>query len=289
MRLSIVIAAWNGPALLEQCLESLLAQARESEVLVVSNFDTEPFHGLPGLRYIRMPANTTVPKLRTEGIRQSTGEIVALAEDHCTFAADWCAELLKAHEQSYPVIGGAVENGESQSALSWAVYFYDYSRFMLPLRAGPVGALSGNNVSYKRAVLVEAEPAFHDGLVEPFTHGELLKRGHKLYLAPTLVVYHQKRYRARDVIRQAYHLARDFAGTRVQWAPVGRQTAFIVGSLALPVLLPVRILVRVLRKGRMAAELLRSSLYLALLTTSWSWGEFCGYTAGCGSSAGEWK
>ena len=289
MRLSIVIAAWNGPASLERCLRSLAAQADGNEILVIANFDAPLSSQFPSVRYIPMPPGTTVPVLRAEGIRQSGGEIVALAEDHCTFNANWCAELLKAHELPYSVIGGAVENGDSRSALSWAVYFYDYSRFMLPLNAAPVPALSGNNVSYKRAALREVEATFREGFFEPFTHGELVRIGHPLYLAPRVVVYHQKHYRTREAARQAYHLARHFAATRVRQASPAKRAAFVLGSLALPLVLPARIVVRTVRRRRLAGELLRSMPYLTLLTTSWSWGEFCGYLAGTGSSAREWK
>jgi hypothetical protein len=160
--LSIVIAAWNGPSSLEKCLASLRPDG-SVEILAVTNFEGE----FPNVRHIPMPAGTTVPQLRAEGIRRSTGEIVALAEDHCTFAPDWCAELRKAHELPYAVIGGAVENPAS-CAIDWAVYFYDYGKYMLPLEAGPATALSGNNVSYKRAALEEVESAWTEGVFEPF-------------------------------------------------------------------------------------------------------------------------
>jgi GT2 family glycosyltransferase len=293
LRLSIVIASWNGPASLERCLRSLEGQAAGSEIIAVTNFDRGAeemiARAFPDVRHVSMPAGTTVPVLRAEGIRQSSGEIVALAEDHCTFAANWCAELVKAQELPYSAVGGAVENGSPQSALAWAVYFYDYGKFMLPLTAGPASALSGNNVSYKRAALLEVEPTFREGLFEPFTHGELARRGYPLYLTPGVIVYHQKEYRAGDAIAQAYHLARDFAAKRVSGAPLAKRAAFVAGSVALPIVLPGRILLRTLRKRRFLPELLRCLPYLVLLTGSWSLGEFLGYLAGAGSSTGKWK
>lgn len=286
MRLSIIIAAWNGSASLDRCVASLRSQALGGEILAVTNFEWQPPEGV---RRIRMPEGTTVPVLRAEGIRQSTGEIVALLEDHCTAAPNWCAELLKAHEQPYSVIGGAVENAPGRSALAWAVYFYDYGRFMLPLLPGRTPALSGMNVSYKRTALLEVEPSFREGLMEPFTHAALAGRGHALYLAPSVVVYHEKEYRAGEALRQGYHLARDFAAKRVRHASFAKRGVFTAGSLALPLLLPGRIVAGTLRKQRLAVELLRSIPYLVLLTTSWSLGELCGYLAGSGSSASQWK
>jgi GT2 family glycosyltransferase len=294
LRLSIVIASWNGPASLKRCLQSIEQQASGNEIIAVTNFDAGAAHMMERefsqMRHVPMPEGTTVPVLRAEGIRQSRGEIVALAEDHCTFAADWCSELAKAHELPYMAIGGAVENGSSQTTLGWAVYFYDYGRYMLPLSAGPAVALSGNNVSYKRAVLCEIEPTFREGLFEPFTHGELARRGYSLYLAPAIIVYHQKAYRLEEATAQAYHLARNFAAKRVSGASLARRTALAGGALILlPIVLLSRILFRTLGKRRLLPELIRCTHYLVLLTATWSLGEFAGYVAGAGSSADKWK
>ena len=263
----------------------------QGETIVVSNFDLGETiaRQFPHVRQVVMEPATTVPVLRAEGIRRSTGDVVALAEDHCTFAVDWASAVMKIHGLPHAVIGGAVENGAAQSALGWAVYFYDYGRYMLPLTAGPAAALSGNNVSYKRAALLEVEGSFREGLYEPFTHSELARRGHALYLSPEMVVYHQKQYRLGEAAAQAYHLARSFAAKRVGNSSLLKRGAFTGGSLILPLLLPARIAARTLRKGRLVSELLRSLPYLVLLTTSWSWGEFCGYLAGAGSSTSRWK
>jgi GT2 family glycosyltransferase len=295
LKLSIVIAAWNGNAALDQCLRSLGSdgQRADTEVVVVTNYDGGTnqmlLTGFPYVQHVCMPQGTTVPMLRTRGIFHSAGEIVALAEDHCTFGANWCAELKKAHELPFSAIGGPVENGSANRALDWAVYFYDYGKFMPPRRAGVVDSLSGNNVSYKRAVLREVESSFRDGFYEPFTHGEIAKRGEPLYLAPAVVVYHQKSYVAKHAIAQAYHLARSFAGKRFVGTAREKRGMFAAGSLALPILLPGRIVFRTIRKGRHIPQLLRSLGYLLLLTASWSFGEFCGYIAGEGRSASEWK
>jgi glycosyltransferase involved in cell wall biosynthesis len=294
LELSVVIAAWNGQASLEKCLRSLLRDSlTETEVIVASNFDGETEaivrDRFPDVRYVAMPAGTTVPRLRAEGIRYSTGEIVALAEDHCTFDRDWCAELKRAHQQPCSAIGGAVENASARRALDWAVYFYDYGKFMLPLSAGRTEALSGNNVSYKRTALQEVAAAFQEGVFEPFLHAELIRRGHSLYLAPSMIVYHQKLYYAGDATAKAYHLARSYAAKRVAGASLPKRSLFVVGSLLLPFLLPARIVLRTLRKRRLVLKLIRCSPYLLLLTASWAFGEFCGYLTGAGNSEIEWK
>jgi hypothetical protein len=295
LRLSVVVAAWNGREAVERCLRSLGwdAQAADTEVIVVTNFEAGTREMIraqfPRVRHLSMPSGTTVPQLRTRGIRHARGEIVALSEDHCTFQANWCSAVKKVHELPHAAIGGAVENASGSRALDWAVYFYDYGKFMLPLEAGVAPALSGNNVSYKRAVLEEAKTSFRNGFFEPFTHAELARRGHTLFLSPVLVVYNQKHHRTTDAIAQAYHLAREYAGKRVNHANPATRALFVAGSLILPFLLPVRIVFRTLRKHRLIGKLLGSLPFLLLLTSSWSFGEFCGYLAGAGNSVKKWN
>jgi GT2 family glycosyltransferase len=295
VRLSVVIAAWNGAPSLERCLRSLEDDGKDpaTEVIAVTNFDSGVKSMLEAqFSYVRhnpMARGTPVPALRAAGIYLSRGEIVALGEDHCTFGKGWCSAITKAHELPYGAIGGVVENASVDRALDWAVYFYDYGKFMPPVAAGVVGSLSGNNVSIKRTVLAEVETNFRDGYFEPFTHGAILERGHQLYLFPTAVVYHHKTYRTGYAAAHCYHLARSYAAKRVRNASGAERWKLTLGSAALPLLLTGRVVASTLRKGRHIAALLRSLPHLLLLMTSWSWGEFCGYAAGEGRSAAEWK
>jgi hypothetical protein len=292
-KLSIVIAAWNGLSSLERCLRSLKAdgKAPDTEVIAVTNFDATEMlaRQFPYVQHVAASSYATVPVLRATGVFRSCGELVALAEDHCSFGDSWCSEVKKAHQLPYPVIGGPVENASGESALDWAVYFYDYGRFMLPSLAAVVEVLPGNNVSFKRSVLQQLEPSLRDGFFEAVIHEELGKLGHTLYLAPSAVVYHFKHYEVGQVVRHCHHLARGFAGKRVLNTALLKRVALVVGSLALPVVLPGRIVARTVRKRRHIKELLHSLPYLLILMTSWSFGEFCGYLAGEGDSTSKWK
>jgi glycosyltransferase involved in cell wall biosynthesis len=295
LRLSIVIAAWNGGSLLQQCLESLKeqGQAGDTEVIVVSNDDGRSQEMLklqfPFVKHVSLPPDTTVPVLRAAGVARSNGEIVTLLEDHCSLDARWCAEIKKAHELPYAVIGGPIENTSPHKSLNWAVYFYDYGKYMLPAEAQVVGSLSGMNVSYKRAVLAEVEHLFREGFFEVFVHEELERRGHALYLTPAAIVYLKKDYALGSTLVQFYHQARCFASKRVSKAALAKRIAFGVGAVLLPVLLPTRIIARTVRKRRHLKQLFTSLPCLVLLMTSWGAGEFCGYLFGEGSSGEKWK
>lgn len=291
IRLSIVIAAWNGDSLLRQCLESVENQTDRAgtEVVVVSNFPVPEIELSLPVKFILLDETATVPVLRQNGINAAQGEIVALAEDHCLFDAQWCREIKKAHESPYVAIGGSVENNSVENALDWAVYFYDYGKYMPPNQNGPMLTLSGMNVSYKKIILQELAEFFEDGFFETNFNDELEKRGYQLMMESSAIIYHNKSYKFGRAISHSFHLARAYAARRVGISDVFRRFYFIAGSVALPVILPTRIILVTLKKGRHISSLLRSLPYLVFLMFMWSFGEFCGYIIGEGDSTGEWR
>ena len=294
LKLSIIIAAFNNIYLLEKCLVSLQGQADmpDTEIFVASNYQAGIKELLerkfPKVRYLFCPAQTTVPELRTQGILHTTGDIVALTEDHCVLDSHWCSEIKKAHELSYSIIGGSVEN-YSNSLWDWAIYFYDYGRYMLPNAPGAVTALSGINVSYKRFLLNRIKDAFRNGFFETFIHLKLIREAYPLYFAPQAIVYHNKSYKIKEAFTESYHHGRSFAGMRTGDASFFKRFCFVFGASILPVFLPLRTALGILKKGRHLKELALSFPCLILLMVSWSYGEFCGYLRGAGDSPARWR
>ncbi|MDQ3180593.1 MAG: glycosyltransferase [Acidobacteriota bacterium] len=292
-KLSIVIAAWNGTEALRRCLISLEKQveAAEVEVIAVSNFPAQDLESNSHFSFVRFAfsAETTVPQLRSHGISLAHGEIIALAEDHCLFDKNWCRDIQTAHASNHKAVGGAIENADGSRALDWAVFFYDYGKYMPPNRAGETETLSGFNASYKKEVLDELREIYENGFFETFFNEELKKRGQKLYLTDSAIIYHAKNYELKKTLIQFYHLARSFAAKRISSTLFSRRATFIAASLALPIVLPTRIALNIIKKNRRIKELVCSFPFIILLMSAWSWGEFRGYLGGEGASAGEWK
>lgn len=294
-RMSVIIAAWNGSAALRQCLTSLLTQldATEDEIIIVSNFDADDIEDLlfsfPSVRHESFASDTDVPNLRSRGIDLARGDIIAMLEDHCTVDSHWSAEIRKGHELPYSIIGGSVENHRVKSKLTWAVYFYDYGKYMLPGVGRVFTSLSGNNISYKRKVLDEVRDQYQDGFHETFINEALQRRGYNLYFLPSAVVYHNKSYALKNAVIDSYHHGRLFAARRVASARLALRAFRGLLSPLLPVLLPSRVLLTAVRKRRHLTEVIACFPYLFLLMTAWSCGEFCGYLLGEGASAGKWK
>jgi glycosyltransferase involved in cell wall biosynthesis len=293
--MSVIIAAWNGSTALRLCLASLVTQldVREDEIIIVSNFESDDIQDLlfsfPSVRHVRLASDTDVPHLRSRGIQLARGEIVALLEDHSTLDRHWSAEIRKAHQLPYSIIGGSVENHGVKSKLTWAVYFYDYGKYMLPGVGRVFTSLSGNNISYKRKVLDEIRDQYQDGFHETFINQTLQRRGYDLYFMPSAVIYHNKSYALKKAVIDSFHHGRLFAARRVARARLALRAFRGLVSPLLPVLLPGRVLITTVRKRRHLMEVVACFPYLFLLMTAWSCGEFCGYLLGEGASAGKWK
>jgi glycosyltransferase involved in cell wall biosynthesis len=294
IKISIIIAAWNGSTSLRECLLSLQNQIKEgnAEVIVVSNFEngiSEVKAKFPFAEYFILSRETTVPQLRSTGIIRACGAIVALTEDLCIFNSDWCREIVQFHELPYAVIGGAVENTRRSSALDWAVFFFDYGKYMQPLNRKVTETLSGLNVSYKKEILESLNEKYENEFFETVINETLKHQNHELYLAPSAIVYHNKTYNFKKTIFQFYHQSRSYAAQRVAHVPKLKKLLFVTASLVLPILLFIRIVFRTISKQRNLGELIMSLPFLVTLTTIWAFGEFCGYLVGEGKSRNYWR
>jgi len=215
--LSVVVIAFNKTYLLEGCLQSLERQSVRDgiEVLVVTprssqSADIEVLkRRYRGTRWICESRQRSVPQLRSQGIAHSRGQIIAFLEDDCVADERWCAALLAAHQDRYGAIGGAVEPGDYMNPLDWAVYFFEYARFMRPMPKGEARALPGTNVSYKRRTLLDLMPQTRaDGFFEFFVHSALLRTGTSLALDPAAVVYNVNSWQLSDVLKDQFHYGR---------------------------------------------------------------------------------
>jgi hypothetical protein len=267
------------------------------EIVAVGNWAAEEQPGaspedfgvrqrLPGIRFLPVSAHTTVPQMRTLGILHSQGEIVALLEDDCVVADDWCLAVLRAHEGSDPVIGGSILPGGYRRLLDWAVYFCEYARFMPPF-SGARDALPGNHVTYKRTALPPLESS--QGFYEVFFHTDLLKSGAKLIADPTLMVKNINHWSSRHITRTPFHHGRAFAGMRAQSFPAWRKGLYAILSLVLPVLKVARLATEVARRRRYVVEFGLSIPWTTIFLTSWSLGELWGYAMGPGHSPDQWR
>jgi len=291
--LSVIITSVNGLPILKECLDSLAGQeeAGAFEVIVADRCLGETGAMLtkkfPFVKVIEAPFQTPIPQLRALGVRNSSGEIVAVLEDHCLAAPDWAKHMREAHRFPYPVVGGSIENAACRRLVDWAAFFCEYHRVARPVAEGETGFVSGNNVSYKRRVLGEFLPDLEAGTWDFIIHERLKNAGHLLYLNPSILVYHKMSASLRWFLIQKYHFARSLAGTRAARMSWPARAALGGGAALLPLVQLVRILTTTWKKKRYRPRLLASLPFLIMLVLGGAAGEFAGSLTGSGSSASK--
>jgi hypothetical protein len=219
--------------------------------------------------------------LRAVGLRNATGPIIALLEDHGTPSSGWCKSVLRAHRASdAAAIGGAVENGVDRT-LNWAVYYCDFSRYQSPVPPGDVEFASDSNVSYKRDALMKVKQHWLNAFHETSVNWELRRRGEKLRMDSDMVV-HQTRHTLSFVpaLKERFVWGRSFAGTRASEISGLLRLFFAAFSFVLPFLLTARIVMQGIGKSRHLGKLAAASPLIFFLQIFWAAGEFAGYATG---------
>lgn len=285
--LSVVVVVLTGRKdRISRCLSALTQQldAPATEIIVPC---AESIADLPTLRsefpevtFLGVNGKRTYAELRTIGVRASQGRVVAITEDHCTVAPDWCAQILLAHQAPHAAIGGALEKKGRDTSLNWALYLADYLRYMNPQPEGSTNNLTDCNVTYKRTALDVIADVWADEFHEPVVHAALQSGGHLLWLDPKIVVYQQRDVDLRAALRDRYAFGRLFASTRAVDFSRTQRFLYSLLSVMLPGVLVARVAIHVLRKRRCVAEFVRSLPYLVLVSTVWACGEFLGYVTG---------
>src|SRR5262245_40955115 len=100
--ISIVIAAWQDPAGLADCLEALLGQRDQgTEVLVVSTVAPPPdlVARFAWVVWLDAGEGLLTPELWSRGMAQACREVIALTTAHFTPASDWVSAIRRAHSR----------------------------------------------------------------------------------------------------------------------------------------------------------------------------------------------
>jgi hypothetical protein len=293
----VVIASSNPAALLEQCLAALAPQvaSTETEVIVVrasgraDSIDKQRWSGsMPLLRWIDAPEHSTVPRLRGLGLAAARAERIALLEDDCIVAADWCRQALSL-EGPAVATGGAVEPDSYDRTLDWAVYFCEYGRFMRPLVNSPGAPLTGNNVVYTRAAFTRLPPESLSEFRETFVHAAWQRAGVPTTVTDRLVVTNVNRWQPRHVTSVPFHHGRAYAAERFAQRSGVSRLGFAILAIGLPLLKSARIVGETLSRKRLLGRLVAAFPWILVFVTSWSAGEFAGCLWGAGSSPSRWR
>lgn len=289
--LTVVVSTTQPWPEIEACLDSLHDQGREAgaELLAIdgsgAGLPPDARARYPALTALRMPG-ASIFQMRAFGLLHAKGELVAVTEDHCRVAPDWCRSILAAHREwpAAAAIGGIVENGATASLLDWAHFVAVNGDAMPPLATGPRRRVTLQaNVSYKRSALPREFPAW--GYMEWMLNEDLVRRGESLVSDCRIRVHHVQSFTLGQACATHYHDSRSIAGFRAR--RIGRLELLVRTGAAATVMMPL-ILARSLRPlavKRRNLQLLWLGLpYFALLAAARAAGALVGFVRGEGTS-----
>ena len=281
---TVAVVGICSPGHLERCLSGLRAQknAPAFDIIVVHDPHIEGIPEVaeryPAVRVVSNEGQRTPLELAARAIREATGEVVLLTEDHCLPRADWVGDLVREVLQpDRAAVGGLVETDPEASSIDWAFYYVDFFRYSRAESAGPSPSLTVCNVAYRReyldAVAKKWQTIFHETAI----NDALRSRFGPLWLTPAARVSMRRNVRFGDAVYERYAFGRLFSCTRLEFASGLRRVYYVLLSPALPLIL-------LYRMGRKAAgerasrrRFLHALPQLTALVVAWSWGEWLGY------------
>lgn len=280
---TVAVVGICGPGHLERCLDALAAQEQAPPFETVVVYDPH-LRGVPalaarypGVRFVSNQGQRTPLELAARAVKESTGELVLLTEDHCIPRPDWVRRLVEAQRPDRAAVGGVVETHPDASALDWAFYYVDFFRYMRPVAEGPSPSLTVCNVAYRRAHLERVAPLWSEIFHETAINDALRQRFGPLWLHPAAEVRMRRTVRFTDAVYERYAFGRLFGCTRLQFAGPGRRLYYAVLAPALPLLLMGRMARKALRRADAFRRFVRALPALTAMVLAWSWGEWLGY------------
>jgi hypothetical protein len=288
--LTVIVASTATLRRMPACVQTLL-QCRDSErVEVILAYAADNDQNFPAymadqdVLFLPMKPEITLPQLLAQAIAAARGEIVAITDATCAIDSRWVSAVLAAHENSHPIVGGAVEPGELASLVDWAGYFCDYGAFMYPLCSDVVPHVPGINISMKRWALDKGRAFVEGKFWKAFWCKELKGEGYRLRMDPSMLVYYRRSFSLWSLLRARFDHGRCFAGMRLAQFTPWQRWLYVLASPLLPWVFCFRFLRTLLPKRRHVCYLVFSFPVIALAMVAWALGEFCGYVAGSGTS-----
>ncbi len=297
--LTVVVTVVDGGETLRRCLGALLAQESAPPLEIIVPFDGSLAEvpalaaGYPGVRALPMgPCATARPpgtpagrhelfdRRRAAGLAAAQGAYVALLEDRCLPRPDWTRTMVTLAAGGVGALGGAVASA-ARDRRSWAEYFCDYGRYQPPFAAGERAYVTDVNVCYPRAVLESTRELWWPRYQETTLHWALTRAGKSLRLDPRPVVDHVRAGRPLgSMLRERFEWGRLYATTRVRAATPWRRAMLAGLAPLLPAVLYGRLAREQLRKRSTPRQFLGATPHMLLLLAAWTAGEVAGYVTG---------
>jgi Glycosyl transferase family 2 len=181
------------------------------------------------------------------GLTEARGDVVAITEDHCHVAPDWCEQVLAAHTRRPDVvaIAGPITNGAASRVMDRASFFLVHAQNVPEHDGRPSDWFppAGSNTSYKRDRILRFAKQLGD--LELVVVPQLWAQG-LLALDDYVVVAHAQSMGAAQHVMNHFHLARSHAGLVAERGAPASRRALARDAVSFP----RRLLGATLRVGR---------------------------------------
>ena len=284
-RITIALPVRQATSTIGLTLQTLFGQRHDSFEIVAAVETGDPTATLlrrePRVRLIECARRAGVPQLRRDAVFAARGELLALAEDHCEYPADWLTTLERGLEDGAAASGGAVANGR-HTYVGWAQYFTRYAAFLPPGEPGLTTHLPGNNACYRTTDLLSRRDRLRDGFWEAEFNDSLRSEG--LRLVQTGAIARQRQHReCREYFVLRYRHGRCYGGRRMEAAGPGEPSRLWLRAPLIPAVL----FLRTVRAAAPAPAFLVTSPLVLAYQLAWAAGELVGYAAGPGKTTTE--
>lgn len=274
--LTVVVVSLVGGAALEACLTALARQADRIVVVGRGASDTAD------------DAKTPVPVLRMKALVAARTPYVAFIEDTAVPGADWRRGLSAAFAMDgTAAVAGPITISPSLSSRGLALGLSEYARFSPNgMKQDPAWGLPGLAFAVARDAVLPLLDNQTGGLIEGDLFRRLIETGKTVRTSDAMSVCYAAEHEQGARLRTRFQHGRLFAGRRFPKALLVRRLGHAAGCL----LLPAAMIHRALRDRPQGLNVWPGAvLWLCLLSTAWSAGEFTGYLTGSvGDAAESW-
>jgi glycosyl transferase family 2 len=237
MRLSAIVTCTQPWPEVRGCLERLVPQARSDEIeIIVADGSARGLDASAAkqVRWLRFPGRGP-HELRFLGLMEARGEVVAITEDHCDVAPDWCEHIIAAHAR-HPdavAIAGPVSNGAAGRWMDRASFFLVHGRNVPEHGGRPKDWFppTGSNVSYKREQIMCS--VRRRGDLELVVTPQLWEHG-QLGFDEKVVIAHSQSLGAAEHVKNHFHSGRSHAGLVAERGAPARRRGLARDAVALP-------------------------------------------------------
>ena len=228
-----------------------------------------------GTRLISLPLDALTPRLWSEGLAMSRGDVVAFTTCHCFVSRNWADDLVDAVDGGAAAAGGPLRLAETATPLDAAVFFLRYSAFIERQSDGPAAELAGDNSAYSRKAIPSGSWSRQNGFWELDVNNAIRAAGGSLMWVNDAVAEFGSSFKLGAICRHRFAHARLFGKARVENGSNGR-LRIILGSPVVPFVLALRARSRVWHVPFYRKRFLAALPLLIVIAACWAAGEATG-------------